>query len=495
MMQHKKNVLIVNANRSASILGGLKNDPGTRMVGALVYEPWDFPEWSAASTGLETWGWNQIATTRLASSDVNLELYERALKEIMHEPRVFFLIERHFGVNWNLSLFNKTTMIEHLVWNTLVILSKQRPDVVFATSAPHNPISWVFCKVAELWGARVLMMNIAPFFHRRWVVEGLDGQSPIAVQPKFSSLPSQVAVEAVEKSRMPYARGIPGYSRAALKGAWQWRREIKYLVQTRPQNAVIKMKQALNKWMLYRRYCHLSRPVHFDKPYYVFFLHYQPEATTLPYGLEFSQQWLAISRLRMALPSDIVLVVKEHPGMFLRGMLRPSVRDTQFYDAIAALPNTTIADINQDSFKLIDHASCVTTITGTVGFQAILRGRPVIVFGAAPYRHFPSVFHVSNIDDLVAAIDEITKTKYVPNDEEIVRYATWVEGISFGIEGVTEEGEWFSRKYDEQCLTQAFSHLVLSGWTYEESDFRLNWSGPGGAEMPGAQSLENREVS
>lgn len=494
-MQHMKKVFIVNANRSASILEGLQRDSGTSIVGVLVYEPWDYPAWSAESTGLDTWGWNQISTNRLTSSDVSLPLYERALKMILHDERVFFLIERHFGVNWNLSVFNKTTMIELLVWNSLVILSSQQPDVVVFTSPPHNPISWTFGKVAELWGGTVLMQTFTPFFHRRWLAEGLDEQSPIAVRPKFASVASQTAIDEVEKSRMSYAIGIPGDSRAALRGAWQWKREVKYLVLTRPQNAIMKIKQAVNKRMLYRRYCELSRPIEFDKSYYIFFLHYQPEATSLPNGLDFCQQWLAISRLRMAMPDEIALVVKEHPGMFLRGMLRPSVRDRQFYDAIAALPNTTLADIDQNSFDLIDHAGCVVTITGTVGFQAISRGRPVIVFGAAPYRHFPSVFHVSNIEDLSAAIDSINRCAVMPDETELMRYAIWVEGISFGVEGVEDERNWFSAKYEDQCLTQAFSRLSSSGWEYEKSDYGGNWSGQVDADMSTPQGRENREVS
>lgn len=484
---HKTRVFIVSANKSASVLEEFKNEPGTSIVGVLVYEPWDFPEWSAASTGLDTWGWNQISTKRLTSSEVDLQLYEQALGKIMHDPRVFFLIERHFRVNWNMSVFNKTTMIEILVWNTLVILSMQRPDVVFATSPLHNPLSWVFGKVAELWGAKVLTLNVGPFFHRRWLLEGLDEQSPIAVRPSFSSNPSQTALEIISKNRMSYAVGIPSYSRKALKGAWQWKRELKYLVLTRPQNAILKVKQAVNKWRLYRRYQELSSPVHFDKPYYIFFLHYQPEATTLPYGLEFSQQWMAISRLRMALPNEMTLVVKEHPGMFVRGMLRPNVRDRLFYDAIAGLPNTTLADIDQDSFELIDHASCVATITGTVGFQALLRGRPVIVFGTAPYRQFPSVFHVSNLDDLTVAIDTIKKNNLVLDDKEVLRYATWVEGISFGVEGVKKDSDWFSKEYVNQCLVQAFSRLSSSGWSYEKSDYRLHSSGLVGTPLSSSQ--------
>lgn len=468
----KKKIFIVTANRSKTILDGLLADSGTLIVGILTYEPWDYPEWSAASTGLETFGWNQISTRRMQSEVVDLRLYEKALRAVIHDERVVYLFERHFGIGWNQSAFNEATTIEILVWNAMAILSDLQPDIVFFTAAPHNPISWVFGKVAEIWGGSTLMLNDAPFFHRKWLVCGLDEQAPVEVIPQFASCAGKPALEIVQKSRMPYALGIPSYSREALKNAWRWDREIKYLVRTRPKNIVTKFKQAINKWALYKRYRELSNPVRFDKPYYVFFLHYQPEGTTLPYGQEFSQQWLAISRLRMAMPYETTLVVKEHPGMFLRGMLRPGVRNRQFYDAIAALPNTVLANINQDSFDLVDHSSCVVTITGTAGFQAIARGKPVIVFGAAPYRHFPGVFKVSGTDDIQNAIAAIDKSVFKFDEGMMDRYSIWVEGISFGVDGTGEES-WFSKEYYERCLEQAFSQLSASAWKYENSIFDL----------------------
>lgn len=470
-MENRKRIFIVTANRTKAILDGLLADAGTSIVGVLSYEPWDYPEWSAASTGLETWGWNQISTSRMQSASVDLRLYEKALRTVMHDERVVYLFERHFGVGWNQSAFNAATTIEMLVWNAMAILSSQRPDVVFFTAAPHNPISWVFGRVAEVWGGTTLMLNDSPFFHRKWLVRGLDEQAPVEVNPNFASSASEPALEILQKNRMPYALGIPSYSRDALKSAWRWDREIKYLVRTRPKNLAVKFKQAINKWALYKRYRELSCPVQFDKPYFVFFLHYQPEGTTLPYGLEFSQQWIAISRLRMALPQGTMLVVKEHPGMFLRGMLRPAVRNRQFYEAIAALPNTFLADINQDSFDLVDHSSCVVTITGTAGFQAIARGKPVIVFGTAPYRHFPGVFKVSGIEEIRKAIDRIDSSVLKFDDATIERYSIWVEGISFGVKGTTEEN-WFGKEYYERCLEQAFSQLSLAAWKWEVSSFQ-----------------------
>jgi len=471
-MESRKRIFIVTANRTKAILNGLIADSQTAIVGVLTYEPWDYPEWSAKSTGLETWGWNQISTGRMQSASVDLRLYEKALRVVMHDERVVYLFERHYGLGWNQSAFNEATTIEILVWNAMAILSSQQPDVVFFTTAPHNPISWVFGRVAEISGCATLMLNDAPFFHKKWLVRGLDEQDPIEVNPQFASGASKTALEIVRKNRMPYAFGIPSYSREALKNAWRWDREIKYLVRTRPKNVATKFKQALNKWALYKRYRELSSPVRFDKPYFVFFLHYQPEGTTLPYGQEFSQQWIAISRLRMAMPNETTLVVKEHPGMFLRGMLRPGVRNRQFYDAIAALPNTILADINQDSFDLVDHASCVVTITGTAGFQAIARGKPVIVFGAAPYRHFPGVFKVLGVEDIRKAVSSINSFVLKVDEETIQQYSIWVEGISFGVDGTVEK-DWFGKEYYEQCLSQAFSKLSASAWKYKNSSFRF----------------------
>lgn len=488
MVGEKKRIFIVTANRSKTILAGLLADTGTEIVGVLTYEPWDYPEWASQSTGLETWGWNQISTRRMPSASVDLRLYEEALGTVMHDERVVYLFERHFGVGWNQSAFNEAVTIELVVWNALAILSSQQPEVVFFTSAPHNPISWLFGRVAEIWGATTLMLNDSPFFHRKWMVRGLDEQAPVEVSPRFASGASETAWEIIRKNRMTYVLGIPSYSREALKRAWRWDREVKYLVRTRPRNIVTKLKQAINKWALYKRYQELSGQVRFDKPYYVFFLHYQPEGTTLPYGLDFSQQWIAISRLRMALSDATTLVVKEHPGMFLRGMLRPGVRNHRFYDAIASLPNTVLADINQDSFDLVDHSSCVVTITGTAGFQAIARGKPVIVFGAAPYRHFPGVFKVTGVEDIQKAMGWIDSSGFKVDDVIIDRYAIWVEGISFGVED-TPEDDWFGKAYYERCLEQAFSQLSESKWNYRDAVFQTD-----GPVLAGAHALNRKDV-
>lgn len=467
---NKKRVFVVSANRSITILDDVRRDPGTDIVGVLVYEPWDYPEWSEAQSGLKTWGWEQLAARRMVADGLPLDVYEKALKAILSDERTVYLFERHYGVGWNISAFNETTMIEVLVWNALVLLESCRPEIVFFSAAPHNPVSWIFGRVAEVWGATVLMINDSPFFHRKWLVCGLDTQAPVAVQPTYAEGGSEVAWEAIRRNRRPYSLAIPSYTREALKSAWRWRREIKYLVLTRPKNVLVKLKQAWNKWRLYRCYCTLSVPVRFDQPYYVFFLHYQPEGTTLPYGLAFSQQWLAISRLRMALPAGVQLVVKEHPGMFLRGMLRPSVRDCYFYDAIASLPNTVLADINQDSFDLIDHAEAVVTITGTAGFQALARGKPVIVFGAAPYRHFPSVCQVGSVADLQAAVVSVGNAGQMYGDEVFDRYSAWVEGLSFGVVG-SHEDAWFAKDYYETCLKQSLSQLLSCKWKFSCSDF------------------------
>ncbi|MCG9101355.1 hypothetical protein LH462_10170 [Laribacter hongkongensis] len=468
-----KNVFIVSAGRSFSILDNLRRDPSTVIAGVLVYEPWDYPEWSGVNTGLTTWGWEQIAEKRLVADGIPLDIYEVALAAILSDERVFYLFERHYGVNWNVSTFNRTSMLEVLVWNALVLLEASQPEIIFFAGIPHNPVSWIFGRVAEVWGATALMLSHSPFFHRKWLVCGLDAQLPVAVQPNYADGGSDVAWEAIRSNRRPYSQAIPSYSREALNRAWRWRREVKYLLLTRPSNIVTKFKQAWNKWRLYRRYCALSVPVNFRQPYYVFFLHYQPEATTLPCGLAFAQQWLAISRLRMALPAHVQLVVKDHPGMFLRGMLRPSVRDCYFYDAIAGLPNTVLVDINQDSFDLMDHAEAVVTITGTAGFQALCRGKHVIVFGLAPYRHFPTVHQVFSVGDIRDAIAAVAEQSPRCDDDLLDRYSAWVEGLSFGIPGAGEE-EWIAKAkdYDETCLKQSLSQLISNQWSFDCPEFR-----------------------
>jgi hypothetical protein len=114
--------------------------------------------------------------------------------------------------------------------------------------------------------------------------------------------------------------------------------------------------------------------------YVVFFLHYQPERTSLPEGYGYTQQSLAIRALREALPANIQILVKEHPSIFTN-RCDPAMRWPGFYEDLTAIGGVSMVSIDTDNFKLLDSAVCSATLSGTVTTESLLRGIPTVIFG------------------------------------------------------------------------------------------------------------------
>ena len=103
-------------------------------------------------------------------------------------------------------------------------------------------------------------------------------------------------------------------------------------------------------------------------------LHSTPEAsinTPAPYYVD---QFRAIDAIRMAMPSDCVLVVKEHWSFVM-------ARPTRFLKQIRRLPGVVVADYRLKAFDLMPRAAATITVTGTAGFEAFLLGYPALALG------------------------------------------------------------------------------------------------------------------
>ena len=154
----------------------------------------------------------------------------------------------------------------------------------------------------------------------------------------------------------------------------------------------------------YRR---ISREPDLNLKYLYYPLHYQPERSSCPEGSVFADQQLLIGLIADRLPSDTWLYVKEHPSQFMvtRGALgRPPL----FYEDISNHPRVVLVDDSFSSRQLIDHSLAVVTLTGTAGLEALLRGRPALIFGYAWYRHFPGVYALEDEAGIDRALAQIS---------------------------------------------------------------------------------------
>src|SRR5690606_37441144 len=130
-------------------------------------------------------------------------------------------------------------------------------------------------------------------------------------------------------------------------------------------------------------------------------LHYQPELTSFPLGGFFNNQYLMLLMLSSVIPSDWKILVKEHPSIFRYVKKNVTIfRSREYYTSLKRIPKVELMGHRSDPFKLIDSAACVATLTGTMGFEAVLRGKPCLVFGDAAYVGCEGVFRINSFQDL-----------------------------------------------------------------------------------------------
>jgi hypothetical protein len=137
-------------------------------------------------------------------------------------------------------------------------------------------------------------------------------------------------------------------------------------------------------------------------------LHYQPEETTSPTGGVYVDQLLVIEMLDKLLPNDYLILVKEHAIQFYKAFESTCARDNIFYRRLSNFSERVkTIDVSVKSFELINEATAVVTVSGSVGFEAILKGKPVLVFGRTWYEPLPGVRRVENEDEFIQHWNDI----------------------------------------------------------------------------------------
>ncbi len=116
-----------------------------------------------------------------------------------------------------------------------------------------------------------------------------------------------------------------------------------------------------------------------------FALQLQPEMTTSALGGPFKDQALAIETLAGMLPPGVRILVKENPkqGAYMRGPM--------FFHRLKRMPQVQFMPSFASTHELTAKALYVASISGTVGWEAVRKGKPALVFGPSWYAGLPGV--------------------------------------------------------------------------------------------------------
>lgn len=166
----------------------------------------------------------------------------------------------------------------------------------------------------------------------------------------------------------------------------------------------------------------------FDQPNYeekyVFLaLNSEPEISLLMQAPSFVDQSWFIRRIAESLPLTYKLYVKDHPSMV-------GYRNPNFYKEVRKFPNVVILEPSVDSIPLIKSAKLVMTITGSVGFEAILLKKPVMIFGSVNYEVL-SFIKKCITPDLFSNVVKDALENYKHNEEELIDFVSALLEDSF----------------------------------------------------------------
>ena len=113
-----------------------------------------------------------------------------------------------------------------------------------------------------------------------------------------------------------------------------------------------------------------------------------------------------LAQVAKSLPDTWKLVVKESDRQWSR--MYPRRRN--YWSQIAAIPNVIVVSHDRSSLAMIKQSRAVIeTSYSTLALEAILHGKPVLLFGVSHINNLPNVYRVESDEQVTAALREINR--------------------------------------------------------------------------------------
>ena len=138
-------------------------------------------------------------------------------------------------------------------------------------------------------------------------------------------------------------------------------------------------------WALREYY---DRPVE-GEAFLLYPMHFHPESSTSILAGTYLDEYEVIRNIAFNLPEGLKLYVKDH----ISAWGYPSL---EFYRKLKKLPNVRVLPPHAPTKQLIKQSQAVITLTSTVGYEALLLGKKVFLFGRVFYQYHKNVTKIDN---------------------------------------------------------------------------------------------------
>lgn len=340
----------------------------------------------------------QSLTYPASYSKVSCSQIKPIVDYILSDSNAYLIAERLLLGSYLSSISQQIDIIEAIVANTLSLIHAYRLNKFIQTNVPHN-VDWFVAKVFEFLGLPVLYTRSCNPVNKVQLVSGVT--EPRAIQAPIQCPLYQAKTEAdavIARYSSSYDQAIPDYERKHIQARGEHLMSIKSVIadlrraKTIPQFLLLAFS-IYQKYRLYSEYIACSSSVIDKTPIITFFMHCQPEATTIPAGCTFAVQGNAIKQLSIYYSDSAQIFIREHPSTF-RLTFDPRYRWKSYYSNLSSLQSVQITSIIKNVFADIDRSSLVCTITGNVGFESLCRGIHCLVFADTFYSNMHGAFKV-----------------------------------------------------------------------------------------------------
>ena len=128
---------------------------------------------------------------------------------------------------------------------------------------------------------------------------------------------------------------------------------------------------------------------HSDESFFLYPLHFHPESSTSILAGTYLNELEVIRNIAFNLPEGTKLYVKDHVSAYGYPTL-------EFYKQLKTLPNVRVLSPHAATKELIKRSLAVITLTSTVGYEALLLGKKVFLFGSVFYQFHDDVIQIKD---------------------------------------------------------------------------------------------------
>lgn len=325
------------------------------------------------------------------------------------------------------------------------VLRRYRPDAIIFQMLPHTVYDYIIYEAAKKLNIKTLLFKVTILDDRVFLVDDykIYPSSPDANRNLSGNFRLEDLSRDIRESYLRFREDKGGgrdahiYVRNMLRAHSGWnliRKKIKIGLSSLRDLSVFRKSYRFLKrqFQLNPRteYLSVQSPADWNRKFIYASLNYQPECTTSPQGGIFVDQILAIETLSSVLPDGWMIYVKEHPMQWVRrGWVYFSYRYQGYYQKIASLKNVKLVPIETDGSELIKNCIAVANVTGSSAFEAVLRLKPVLMFGYEWFQNCPGIFQVRGPEDCRRALGQI-KNGAAPTETQLINYLALIDHCS-----------------------------------------------------------------